>query len=133
MACSMCRGTDVQHTCDAGECYWQHLQEQEAADTIERLREKLGQQHEELTSLYAQIFELRNPTRHPTNWKGTKMQDYIIHLSVDVDALRKREGYGEAPGTVVITELLEGLFGPEYDPHSGAEISPSVPADVYVF
>lgn len=61
------------------------------------------------------------------------MQDYIIHLSVDVDALREREGYVGAPGCLVIAELLEGLFGPEYDPHSGAEISPSVPADIYVF
>lgn len=29
MACPMCTGTDVQHTCDQGQCYWEEMQRQQ--------------------------------------------------------------------------------------------------------
>ena len=35
-ACSMCHGTDVQHTCEQGQCYWEHCQQREERDRQDR-------------------------------------------------------------------------------------------------
>lgn len=57
----------------------------------------------------------------------------IATITVDADALRNREGYvSTASVASIITELLEGLLGPERDPHSGAEIGPAITSDVFV-
>lgn len=43
-ACAMCRGTDVQHTCEQGECYWEYLQQQAAFQQSEdEWRQRCGE------------------------------------------------------------------------------------------
>lgn len=45
MSCPMCTGTDVQHTCDQGQCYWEETQRQQEQEERERWEREQMEEH----------------------------------------------------------------------------------------
>lgn len=51
-ACDQCLGTDTQSHCEAGQCYAEHMREQEAQEAEDRQREYEQWQQEQTREAY---------------------------------------------------------------------------------